>query len=140
MSQTHKRSSARLLSVCWVCQVYRRLCFCQKFKEAQSFIMAENSEQPQVQSAGDSNNIPSNLTLVEQPWRKEPEIDLTRQRFLAERRSIIPDPEHGIYPYKGLELSRADIEWLLTTHRSGSFIGPVDWNDINQRDREGIDL
>jgi uncharacterized protein YjbI with pentapeptide repeats len=102
--------------------------------------MAENSEQPQARSGGDNKNIPSNLTLIEQPWRKEPEIDSTRQRFLSERRSIIPDPEHGIYPFKGIELSRADVEWLLATHCSGNFIGPVDWTDINQRDREGIDL
>jgi len=33
-------------------------------------------------------------------WRTEPEIDVGRQKFLANRRSIIPDIEKGIYPFK----------------------------------------
>jgi hypothetical protein len=32
-----------------------------------------------------------------QPWRTEPEIDLERQKYLAERRSITPDSKQGIY-------------------------------------------
>jgi hypothetical protein len=34
-----------------------------------------------------------------QPWRTEPEIDVSRQQFFSEPRSIIPDIEKGIYPY-----------------------------------------
>ncbi len=34
------------------------------------------------------------------PWRTEPEIDEERQKYLAERRAIIPDIKKGIYPFK----------------------------------------
>ena len=72
------------------------------------------------------------------PWRTEPEINEDRQKYLAERRTIEPDIEQGMYPFKGINLSRADVEWLLATHENGQ--GPVDWNDENQRAREGLDL
>jgi hypothetical protein len=78
------------------------------------------------------------------PWRTEPEIDAERQRFLIERRAIHPDIERGIYPFRdengGIKLTRADVEWLLTTYESGGTCGPVDWSDWKQRDREGLDL
>ena len=73
-----------------------------------------------------------------QHWRIEPEIDVERQKYLEERRSITPDIEQGIYPFKNIKLSRADIEWLLATHENGR--GPVDWSDPKQRERDGIDL
>ncbi len=73
-----------------------------------------------------------------QPWRREPEIDEERQRFLAERRSITPDLEKDIYPFKDITLDRADVEWLLATHENGR--GPIDWSDESQRDRFGLDL
>lgn len=73
-----------------------------------------------------------------QPWRTEPEIDAKRQRYLTERRAIIPDIKHGIYPFKDVKLSRADVEWLLATHENGR--GPVDWEDESQHKREGLDL
>jgi pentapeptide repeat protein len=73
-----------------------------------------------------------------QPWRTEPEIDAERQKYLAERRAIIPNIEQGIYPFKDIKLSRADVEWLLATHENGR--GPVDWSDERQRKREGLDL
>jgi uncharacterized protein YjbI with pentapeptide repeats len=73
-----------------------------------------------------------------QTWRTEPEIDAERQKYLIECRSIKPDIEKGIYPFKDIKLSRADVEWLLATHENGR--GPVDWDDVNQRDREGLDL
>src|SRR5438874_1117492 len=66
-----------------------------------------------------------------QPWRTEPEINAKRQRELAQRRAITPDIEEGIYPFKGIELSRADVEWLLATHESRGLRGPVDWSDEN---------
>jgi uncharacterized protein YjbI with pentapeptide repeats len=50
----------------------------------------------------------------------------------------VPDIEKGIYPFKGMKLSRADVEWLLATHENG--LGPVDWSNEDQRSREGIDL
>ena len=73
-----------------------------------------------------------------QPWRTEPEIDTKRQDELAQRRSIVPDIERGIYPFKAMKLSRADAEWLLATHDNGR--GPVDWSDEQERKREGLDL
>ena len=73
-----------------------------------------------------------------QPWRTEPEIDVERQKYLAERRNIQSDIIQGIYPFKDIKLSRSDIEWLLATHENG--LGPVDWNDKSQHKREGLDL
>jgi len=75
---------------------------------------------------------------LEQPWRTESEIDVERQKYLAERRSIKPDIDRGIYPFQGIKLSRADVEWLLVTHENGR--GPVDWSDERQRNRKGVDL
>lgn len=71
-------------------------------------------------------------------WRTEPEIDVERQKYLAERRNIIPNIEQGIYPFKDMKLSRADVEWLLATHEDGK--GPVDWSDESQQRRQGIDV
>jgi uncharacterized protein YjbI with pentapeptide repeats len=73
-----------------------------------------------------------------QPWRTEPEIDADRQAELAARRAITPNAGRGEYPFKGVRLDRADIEWLLATHDGGR--GPVDPNDESQRDRVGLDL
>jgi uncharacterized protein YjbI with pentapeptide repeats len=74
----------------------------------------------------------------QQPWRTESEIDASRQEELAKRRAIVPDIEKGIYPFSGIKLNRADIEWLLATHENGR--GPVDWDDKSQRGRVGLDL
>ncbi len=73
-----------------------------------------------------------------QEWRTEPEINKERQKYLAERLNIIPAVEQGILPFKGIKLTRADVEWLLATHENGR--GPVDWSDQSQRSREGLDL
>jgi uncharacterized protein YjbI with pentapeptide repeats len=73
-----------------------------------------------------------------QSWRTQPEIDTERQKYLAGRCSIKPDWVQGIYPFKDIKLSRADVEWLLATHEKGR--GPVDWNDESQRSREGLDV
>src|SRR5438132_13437883 len=71
------------------------------------------------------------------PWRTVPEIDVKRQEELSKCRAIVPDIKNGIYPFKGMKLSRADIEWLLATHENR---GPVDWSDEIQHEREGLDL
>lgn len=73
-----------------------------------------------------------------QPWRTEPEIGAKRQEELRKRRAIVPDIEKGIYPFKGMKLSRADVEWLLAGHENGR--GPVDWSDETQYGRQGLDL
>jgi uncharacterized protein YjbI with pentapeptide repeats len=77
------------------------------------------------------------------PWRLEPEIDKERQQELdRRRREIAPDIEHSKYPVKNIEpsLSRADIEWLLATHNTGGMQGPIEWEDVSQRNRDGLDL
>jgi uncharacterized protein YjbI with pentapeptide repeats len=73
-----------------------------------------------------------------QPWRTEPEIDSARQEQLEARRAVTPDPQKGIYRFKGMNLSRGDVEWLLATHENGK--GPVDWQDETQQPREGLDV
>src|SRR5438105_4537353 len=75
-----------------------------------------------------------------QEWRTELEIDAERQKYLEERRKVVPDIIQGIYPFKDIKLSRADVEWLLATHESSGVRGPADWNDVSQREREGLDL
>src|SRR5581483_5150397 len=57
-----------------------------------------------------------------QPWRTEPVIDQQRQKELAQCRATIPDIEKGIYPFRGVKLSRAD------------------WSDEKQQNRWGLDL
>ena len=71
-------------------------------------------------------------------WRTEPEIHTERQQFLTNRLATIPDIKQGIYPFKDIKLTRADIEWLLANHENGR--GPVDWADEQQRERLGLDL
>lgn len=76
-----------------------------------------------------------------QPWRIEPEIDKKRQEELQARRTIAPDINQGIYPFKDIKLSRADVEWLLATHENGR--GPVEWgNDVKwkRERRKRLDL
>ena len=73
-----------------------------------------------------------------QPWRTKPEIDSDRQKYLDESRQLIPDMKAGIYPFKDIKLTRADVEWLLATHENGR--GPVDWSKESQWLRVGLDL
>ena len=80
----------------------------------------------------------------DQPWRTEPEIAVERQRFLAGRRTVTPNIERSIYPFRdehgSIKISRADVEWLLATHESGGITGPVQWDDPANRRRAGLDL
>lgn len=70
--------------------------------------------------------------------RTEPEIERKRQEELSQHRAITPNVEKGIYPFGGMKLSRADVEWLLATHENGR--GPIIWSDESQRRRNGLDL
>src|SRR4030081_3250768 len=72
------------------------------------------------------------------PWRTEPEIDAERQKYLTERRAIMPNIEQGIYPFKDVKLSRADVEWLLATQNEKYM--SVKSSDNIQQKREGLDL
>ena len=42
-------------------------------------------------------------------------IDRARQKQLMQCLATAPNIGQGIYPFKGMKLSRADIEWLLAT-------------------------
>jgi len=90
------------------------------------------------QTSTDTDHLPSTPVSTCPAWRTEPEIDTERQKFLAERLAITPDIQRGIYPFKDVRLTRTDIEWLLITHEGGR--GPVDWTDVQQRNRIGLDL
>src|SRR5258708_39077689 len=72
----------------------------------------------------------------DQPWRTEAEIIPESQKELEKCRALVPDVEKGIYPFKGMKLERADVEWLLATHEGG----PVKWSDEKEREREGLDV
>jgi hypothetical protein len=99
-----------------------------------------NNEQISLLNTTDTDAWKTYWKAQGQPWRTEPEIDADRQRYLAERRAIVPDIEKGIYPFKDIEpkLTRADVEWLLVTHDNGR--GPIDWSNERQREWWGLDL
>lgn len=73
-----------------------------------------------------------------QGWRTEPEIDEERQEELARLRSPVTDPTLTEFPFEGMKLTRADVEWLLASHEEGR--GPVDLRDEQHRSRWGLDL
>jgi uncharacterized protein YjbI with pentapeptide repeats len=100
-----------------------------------------------TETGGSERSVPEGYTswpsfwqAVGMPWRIEPEIPHERRLVLAARWATEPDPSRGKYPFKGARLDRADVEWLLATHESDGICGPVDWNEKNQRTREGLDL
>jgi uncharacterized protein YjbI with pentapeptide repeats len=66
------------------------------------------------------------------PWRTEPEIDSERQRFLADCRICRPFWQRDVYPFAGIQLARADIEWLLATHEDEGLVGPVVQNWVDE--------
>lgn len=79
----------------------------------------------------------------QQAWRTEPEIDKARQEFLTRCLETVPDITRGIYPLKGVKLSRADIEWLLATYGFGHSAsdGQKPWRlDLRGADLRYIDL
>lgn len=78
------------------------------------------------------------VASVRPSWRTEPDIDAERQQFLAEHLAVEPDIRQSIYPFKDVRLTRADVEWLLANHEQGR--GPIDWSDLQQRERVGLDL
>ena len=82
-----------------------------------------------------------------QPWRTMPEIDTKRQEELAQRRQIAPDIDKGIYPFKGMKLSRADVEWLLASTHGSRGGEENDWRrpgppglDVRGADLRQVDL
>jgi hypothetical protein len=55
-----------------------------------------------------------------QPWRTEPAIDEERQQQLLSNYQGSVDTERGKYPFKGVRLSRADVEYLLAMEEQKS--------------------
>jgi hypothetical protein len=82
------------------------------------------------------------------PWRTEESIPGERQHQLTEWRSVVPDWEKGIYPFRwsaddvvDKTLYRDDIEWLLATHTTPDDVrGPVELGDNKMYPRKGLDL
>src|SRR6266849_1363018 len=108
-------------------------------KKDQSMSVQDSSSLPHVRPKGDDRAAWHDYWQhLGQPWRTEPEIDEERQQYLAERQAITLDTEKGIFPFKDIKLSRADVEWLLARHENGR--GPVDWGDASQWERKGVDL
>lgn len=51
-----------------------------------------------------------------QKWREEPEISVERQIYLAKLCRTPQDYVLDIYPFEGVVLTRADVEWLLAIY------------------------
>jgi uncharacterized protein YjbI with pentapeptide repeats len=100
--------------------------------------MSEAREQPPRPAAADRNGWRVYWATIGQPWRSEPEIDQARQATLARLRMGGISVKHNRYPFSGVALSRADVEWLLATHEDGR--GLVRWEVEAERTREGLDL
>src|SRR5258708_28085662 len=76
-----------------------------------------------MQDHPSSSTLPSNTNDLEtwkaywkeqgQPWRTEPAIDEARQQQLLSYYQGVVDIERGMYHFKGVRLSRADVEWVL---------------------------
>jgi uncharacterized protein YjbI with pentapeptide repeats len=75
---------------------------------------------------------------LNQFWRTEPEISQERQQEIKKRRAIVPDMQQGNYPFKGIPLTRADIEWLLATHNKGH--DPFNQSSTIGTKKEGLEL
>ena len=69
-------------------------------------------------------------------WRTEPEIEVARQEQLTRCLATAPDIQRGVYPFKGMKLSRADVEWLLVTYQNEGDSKARG----NEQNRRGLDL
>ncbi len=114
-------------------------------------LLGQNSVQPPQSTAFLQRPLPADRDgwhiywrEQNQGWRIEPEIDTERQVYLASRRAIKPGLRQGIYPFKDIKLSRADVEWLLTTHHAGRgplfFEAPPEGPHMRGLDLRGADL
>ena len=95
------------------------------------------STKPNLPSTNDYEAWKQHWRKLGQSWRVEPEINEERKTYLENRRLVKANIRQSIFPFN-IKLSRADIEWLLVTHEDGR--GPVDWKEVNQRERKGLDL
>ena len=104
-----------------------------------------------MQDHPSSSTLPSNTHDSEawkaywkeqgQPWRAAPAIDEERQQRLLSYYQGVVDIERGMYPFKGVRLSRADVEWLLAMEEQrGAKLSPRDGKGGNQHKSFGLDL
>ena len=104
-----------------------------------------------MQDHPSSSTLPSNTNDSEtwkaywkeqgQPWRTEPAIDEARQQRLLSYYQGVVDIERGMYPFKGVRLSRADVEWLLAMEEQRSAeLSPRGGKGGNQHKSFGLDL
>lgn len=84
-----------------------------------------------------------------QPWRSEPLIDGERQQHLLSYAQGGVDIEREMYPFKGVRLNRADVEWLVAAEEQGSAQEskgdgtsqkPPPGLDVRGADLSGVDL
>jgi uncharacterized protein YjbI with pentapeptide repeats len=83
-----------------------------------------------------------------QPWRSEPLLDEERQQFLSSCLQGNVAIEQGKYPFKGMRLRRADVEWLLAAEGRSAQEATDDDNsrkpptglDVRGADLSGVDL
>src|SRR5207248_902935 len=98
-----------------------------------------------------SSKPQSPITVDPSAWRnywyalkytrcEELSIDANRQAELEGYRSIRPNIEQAIYPFKNVRLSRADIRWLLATHENGYESGKASNENGRSFMGRGLDL
>jgi len=75
-----------------------------------------------------------------QSWRTEPVIDEERQQQLLSYSREDVDIERGRYPFKGVRLSRADIEWLSAMEEQRSAKARKDGGTRGQQQLFGLDV
>src|SRR5258707_14039578 len=79
-------------------------------------------------AAGGFDSWPEYWQAQGMPWRTEPEVDGERQHFLDARRSVTPDIERGLYPFRdehgGTTLTGAHVGGRRATPRGGGRPGP----------------
>jgi len=63
---------------------------------------------------------------------------MARQEELARHLAITPDIKQGVYPFRGMKLSRADVEWLVATHENAQSSQAS--SDEQQQHPQGLDL
>jgi uncharacterized protein YjbI with pentapeptide repeats len=71
---------------------------------------------------------------------EELSIDANRQAELESYRSIDPNIEQAIYPFKNVRLSRADIRWLLATQENRYESGEASNENAQGFRGRGLDL
>src|SRR5690242_5780465 len=82
--------------------------------------------------------VDDSLLDTRDTWRRSATISPEHVQELQSRLQRAVDIQTSIFPFKGMTLTRADVEWLLLNHDHGR--GPVIWSDVSQPERRGLDL